>query len=250
MAQHWADCLRYLEQFDFLLKRKAPFFPARNGAFLCKENLLKILDISVPLSARLPVWPGDPQIVLEHYRTISEGNTSNDSRIACSVHSGTHVDAAAHFIENGITVEKLPLDIFIGPATVIELPEADIITPEILEAQDLPMQTRRLLFKTKNSALWADPDHQFNADFVALSSEAAGWIANRGINLVGTDYLSIQMFKDTEPLTHRILLEAGIVIVEGLDLQKVNPGNYQLVCLPIKLAGSEGAPARAVLIEE
>ena len=211
---------------------------------------MKILDISVPISARLPVWPGDPQIVLEHYRTISEGNASNDSRIACSVHSGTHVDAPAHFLENGITVEALPLDRLIGPTIVVELPAADIITSEILEAQNLPLGTRRLLFKTKNSALWNDPAHRFNPDFVALSSAAAGWIVKRGIDLVGTDYLSIQMFKDTEPLTHRILLEAGVIIVEGLDLRKIQPGNYQLVCLPIKLAGSEGAPARAVLIEE
>jgi arylformamidase len=234
----------------FSTETQSSIFPAGNGAFLCKEKPLKILDISVPISDRLPVWPGDPQIVLEHYRTISEGNTSNDSRIACSVHSGTHVDAPAHFIENGATVDELPLDILIGAATVIELSEADIITPEILEAQDLPLQTRRLLFKTKNSALWTDPGHRFNADFVALSSAAAGWIVKRGIDLVGTDYLSIQMFKDTGPLTHRILLEAGVIIVEGLDLRKIQPGNYQLVCLPIKLAGIEGAPARAVLIEE
>lgn len=211
---------------------------------------MKILDISLPISDRLPVWPGDPQIVLEHYRTISEGNASNDSRIACSVHSGTHVDAPAHFLENGITVEALPLDRLIGPTIVVELPAADIITSEILEAQDLPLGTRRLLFKTKNSALWNDPAHRFNPDFVALSSAAAAWIVKRGIDLVGTDYLSIQMFKDTEPLTHRILLEAGVIIVEGLDLRKIQPGNYQLVCLPIKLSGSEGAPARAVLIEE
>ena len=211
---------------------------------------MKILDISVPISARLPVWPGDPQIVLERYHSISQGYASNNSKIACSVHSGTHVDAPAHFIEDGITVEELPLDILIGPATVMELPEADTITPEILEARDLPPETRRLLFKTKNSDLWTEPDHQFNADFVALSPAAAGWIVNREIDLVGIDYLSIQMFKDIEPLTHRKLLEAGIVIVEGLDLRKVNPGNYQLVCLPIKLAGSEGAPARAILIDE
>jgi arylformamidase len=139
---------------------------------LRKKKLLKIFDISVPISAELPVWPGDPPIVLERYKVISKGNTSNDSRIACSVHSGTHVDAPAHFIENGNTVEELPLDTLMGPATVVELPEVDIITPELLEAQALPPQTRRLLLKTKNSALWTDPGHQFNPDFVALSSES------------------------------------------------------------------------------
>jgi arylformamidase len=211
---------------------------------------LKIVDISVSISAGLPVWPGDPQIEIERYRLISDGNNSNDSRIACSVHSGTHVDAPAHFIENGAIVEQLPLEILMGPVTVVELVEAEIITPELLEAQALAPQTRRLLIKTKNSALWADPGHQFNPDFVALNSESARWIVNKGIDLVGIDYLSIQMFKDAEAPTHRTLLEAGIVIVEGLDLRKVAPGDYQLFCLPIKLAGCEGAPARAVLIEQ
>ena len=214
------------------------------------EKQLKIVDISVPINSELPVWPGDPQIEIERYRLISDGDSSNDSRITCSVHSGTHVDAPAHFIENGARVEQLPLEILIGPVTVVELLEAEIITPELLEVQALAPETRRLLVKTKNSALWADPGHAFNPDFVALNSESARWIVNQGIDLVGIDYLSIQMFKDTEPLTHRILLEAGIVIVEGLDLRMVDPGDYQLFCLPIKLAGCEGAPARAVLIEQ
>jgi arylformamidase len=217
---------------------------------LWKENLLEILDISVSLNAGLPVWPGDPQIVLERYRCISEGNASNDSRIACSVHSGTHVDAPAHFIENGATIEQLPLDVLIGSATVVELLNDDIITPEILQALTLPGEIKRLLFKTKNSALWDDPAHQFNPDFVALSADAAAWLVKKGVRLVGVDYLSVQLFKDIKPLTHRILLEAGVIIVEGLNLQSVRQGSYQLICLPLKLAGSEGAPARAILIEQ
>ena len=210
---------------------------------------MRILDISVPISPELTVWPGDPGIVLEQYRAIANGNTSTDSRLACSVHSGTHVDAPAHFFENGATVEQLPLDVLIGKATVVEILNDDLITPEIMEAQVLPAETKRLLFKTKNSALWSDPDHQFNPDFVALSAESASWMADKGIKLVGIDYLSIQPFKDAEPLTHRILLEAGIIILEGLNLQGVNSGEYQLICLPLKLAGSEGAPARAILTE-
>jgi arylformamidase len=211
---------------------------------------MKILDISVPISPTLPVWPGDSAIVLEQFRAISKGNTSTDSRLACSVHSGTHVDAPAHFIENGSNVEQLQLEVLIGRATVVERLNDDIITPDILEAQTLPAGTKRLLLKTKNSDLWTDPAHQFNPDFVALSTESARWIVNQGIKLVGIDYLSIQMFKDTEPLTHRILLEAGVIILEGLNLREVNPGEYQLICLPLKLAGSEGAPARAILIEQ
>ena len=211
---------------------------------------MKIFDISIAIHPKLPVWPGDPQVVLERYRQLSKGDVSNDSRMACSVHSGTHVDAPAHFIEDGLTVEQLALDILVGTATLVEFPEIDIITPDLLEIQKLPPQTERLLLKTKNSDLWTDPDHEFNPDFVALSAESASWMVNKGIKLVGIDYLSIQMFKDAEPLTHRILLEAGIIILEGLNLRAVEPGVYQLICLPLKLAGSEGAPARAVLIEE
>lgn len=211
---------------------------------------MKIFDISVPVSPALPVWPGDPRVVLERFRKISDGSDSNDSKIACSVHCGTHVDAPAHFIENGSTIESLPLDVLIGPATVAEFPEIDRITPDLLEKKKLPLGIKRLLLKTKNSNLWIDPEHSFNPDFVALSTESAAWMVARGIQLVGIDYLSIQLFSDTEPHTHRTLLDAGIVIVEGLNLQKVSPGCYQLICLPLKLAGSEAAPARVVLIKD
>lgn len=208
-----------------------------------------IFDVSVTIHPNLPVWPGDPQIVLVRHRKLSKGDTSNDSKLACSVHCGTHVDAPAHFIEDGITADQLPLDMLVGTATVLEFPGIDIITPDLLETQILGPQTERLLLKTKNSDLWTDPDHEFNPDFVALSAESARWMVNKGIKLVGIDYLSIQMFKDAEPLTHRILLEAGIIILEGLNLREVDPGEYQLICLPLKLAGSDGAPARAILIE-
>lgn len=217
---------------------------------MLRENELKILDISVPISAGLPVWPGDPAVVLERFRSISAGDASNDSRIACCVHSGTHVDAPAHVIENGGTVDQLELGALIGPATVIEIPDVSVVTPEILEKASLPKGVQRLLIKTKNSTLWNDPHHPFHREFAALSAEAAGWIVEKGIRLVGVDYLSIQLFRDIEPLTHRILLQAGVIIIEGLDLRNVHPGGYSFICLPIKLAGSDGAPARAVLLAE
>ncbi|MDJ0985057.1 MAG: cyclase family protein [Desulfobacterales bacterium] len=211
---------------------------------------MKIIDISVPLSPHLPVWPGDRQIVLERYHALSRGDTSNDTRLVCSVHSGTHVDAPLHFVENGASVEQLPLDVLMGPAVVVELPEIDVITPEQLDAQELPPSTQRLLLKTKNSRLWDHPDHKFNPEFVALSAASADWMVDQGIRLVGIDYLSIQLYDDVEPQTHRTLLDAGIIILEGLDLRQVRSGRYDLICLPLKLAGSEGAPARAVLIEK
>ena len=211
---------------------------------------MKIFDISIPVNSELPVWPGDPKIVLKRYQAISEGHASNNSKLSCSVHSGTHVDAPSHFIEDGITVDQLPLDVLIGPAFVADFPNADAVTPDSLKALDLPKETTRLLIKTRNSALWSDPHHQFAPDFVAITPDAANWVVNRGIRLIGIDYLSIQRYKDLEPLTHETLLEAGIVIVEGLCLQNIQAGIYTLICLPIKLAGSEGAPARSVLIEE
>jgi arylformamidase len=211
---------------------------------------MKIFDISVSIHPKLPVWPGDPQVVLERYRQQSKGDASNDSRLACSVHCGTHIDAPAHFIDKGTTIEQLSLDSLVGSATVVEFPEINRITPDLLETQRIDAQTDRLLLKTKNSELWADPEHEFYPDFVALSAESARWVVNKGIKLVGIDYLSIQRFQDAEPQTHQILLEAGVIILEGLDLRAVEPGNYQLICLPLKLTGSDGAPARAILIQE
>ena len=211
---------------------------------------MKIMDISVPLSPGLPVWPGDPRIVLERCRVIGDGSASNDSRLACSVHAGTHVDAPGHFIENGSTVEQLPLDVLMGRTRVAEALTADVITPDLLEGLDLPAGTTRLLFKTRNSSIWENPEQPFKTDFVALNADAATWIVDHGIRLVGIDYLSIQMFEDPEAPTHHILLKAGVIIVEGLNLRNVRPGSYRLICLPLKLAGSDGAPARAVLIEE
>jgi arylformamidase len=210
---------------------------------------LKILDISVPVSPGLPVWPGDPPVELERYRALSAGDDCNVSRVCCGVHTGTHVDAPGHFIDNALTVEDLSLDTLIGPAMVIEVSVDEAIEPDFLESISLPYGTERLLFKTRNSNLWRKPDHNFQSDYVALSPQSAAWIVDRGIRLVGVDYLSVQMFEDSEPVTHRTLLEAGVVIVEGLDLRAAHSGSYQLICLPLKLVGSDGAPARAVLIE-
>ncbi len=217
---------------------------------LCKlrgERPLRILDISVPVSPGLPVWPGDSPVVLERYLSLSAGDDCNASRLSCSVHTGTHVDAPGHFVDNALMVENLSLDMLMGPAVVIEVPAVGTIEPDFLESVSLPHGTLRLLFKTRNSDLWRKPDHNFHSDYVALSPQAAAWVVDRGIRLVGVDYLSVQRFADSEPLTHRTLLEAGVIVVEGLDLQNVRPGSYQLICLPLKLVGSDGAPARAVL---
>lgn len=224
--------------------------PLGNLHFEERSYQLNFIDISLPISPDLPVWPGDPAVVLERIRAIAEGSVSNDSRLACSVHTGTHVDAPLHFLDHGAPVEELPLDFLVGPTELVEVSDADRITQDILENLNLPEDTTRLLIKTRNSDLWQDAKHTFNPGFVALDAQAARWVVDQGIRLIGVDYLSVQHFGDKTGATHRTLLTAGVVILEGLNMRDVKPGRYQLMCLPIKLSGADGAPARAILVEE
>lgn len=204
------------------------------------------LDISLTISPNLPHWPGSPCVELSRRRDMGRGDPVNDSTLVCGVHTGTHVDAPLHFLADGTDVTQLSLDALIGPAVVAALPNVDVITARDLEALNLPADTRRLLLRTRNSAIWQRGDREFHTDFVALTVEAAHWVVARGILLIGVDYLSVQIFGG-DPQTHIALLQAGVVIVEGLNLTEVAPGPYELICLPLKLAGAEGAPARAVL---
>jgi arylformamidase len=204
-------------------------------------------DITLTLSPELPYWPGDTAFELERVQKIDEGATANVSSLTMSAHMGTHVDAPDHFLNNGKTVEKLALSVLSGRAYVLYLPEADLITAAILEQAEIPPRTRRVLFKTRNSEYWSRQLKDFQTDFVALSPDAAQYLVDRGVKLVGIDYLSIAPYHQGL-VTHQILLKAGMVILEGLDLSAVSPGRYTLFCLPLKLAGSDGAPARAILI--
>ncbi len=204
------------------------------------------LDISLMISPDLPRWPGSPATELRRRRDMARGDAVNDSTLFCGVHTGTHVDAPRHFLADGADVTQLPLDALIGPAVVVALPDVDAVTVDDLEALNLPPDTQRLLLRTRNSEGWKRGDREFHADFVALTVDAARWVAARGIRLIGVDYLSVQIFRG-DPQTHIALLDAGVVIVEGLNLADVAPGTYELICLPLKLAGAEGAPARAVL---
>ena len=177
---------------------------------------------------------------------LEKGDIATDTTIHFSVHTGTHVDAPMHFVQDGHDVEQMPLDVLIGDASVAELANVDAITPDHLESLELPMGTERLLIRTKNSQLWAREVKEFNPDFVAFTAAAAQWLVDRRIRLVGVDYLSVQRFYDG-PETHQILLGAEVVIIEGLNLTDVPVGDYELICLPVKLRGVEGAPARVVL---
>jgi arylformamidase len=208
---------------------------------------MRTYDISLTISPSLPTWPGDPSVILERVEKIEDGSDANVSRIDIGVHTGTHVDAPYHFIRNGKTVDNLNLNLLTGRAYVLYLPGVDIITASVLERSQIPPRTRRVLFKTRNSAYWKNKDNQFQTDFVALSADGADYLIRRGVKLVGVDYLSVAPFEQSRP-THEILLSAGVVILEGLDLSGVTQGRYTLYCLPLKLAGSDGAPARAILI--
>ncbi len=207
---------------------------------------MRIYDISLGVSPDLPVWPGDPPIVLKRVAKIEDGANANVTHFSGSVHSGTHIDAPIHFLENGAGVEALPLNILIGRAYVIDLSDATVLDAETLEAAGIPPRTKRLLLKTKNSELWAKWETRFQEDFVGVNKSGAEWLIRKGVRLVGIDYLSIAPFKQSkEP--HQILLGAEVVILEGLNLYEVRQGRYNLYCLPLKLMGSDGAPARAIL---
>lgn len=208
---------------------------------------MRIYDVTLTISPDLVVWPGDPKIVLERVQKIEEGGKANVTRLAFSAHTGTHVDAPFHFLPDGDTVESLPLKLLTGRAYVVHIPDADLITREVIENAGIPPRTRRVLFKTRNSDHWAKGHEKFNTNYVALAPDAAGILIQRGVKLVGVDYLSVAPYEDTTP-THQVLLKAGVVIVEGLDLSEVEAGRYTFYCLPLKIAGSDGAPARALLI--
>lgn len=208
---------------------------------------MRTYDITLTVSSELPTWPGDPRVEIERVSKIEDGSNANVSRIDMGVHTGTHVDAPYHFLEDGITVEKLDLNLLSGRAYVLHLPDVDVITASVLEAAQIPPRTRRVLFKTRNSQYWASGDPDFQTDFVGLSADGAEYLVRRGVKLVGMDYLSVAPYKQSRP-THEVLLSAGVVIVEGLNLSEVSQGRYTIYCLPLKLADSDGAPARAILI--
>jgi len=210
---------------------------------------MTIYDISLTISPSLPTWPGDPGLELVQFEAMDAGAHVNVTRISSSVHIGTHVDAPYHFIKDGSTVETLPLEVLTGPCYVVQLPDGvDAITAEVLDRTEISTDMKRVLFGTSNSHFWARGETKFQEEFVAITEDGADWLVARGVKLVGVDYLSVSPFNDSEP-THKSLLQAGVVIVEGLNLSNVMRGFYDLYCLPLKIAGSDGAPARAILIQ-
>jgi len=197
---------------------------------------MEIIDISVPIRTGMVTYAGDPDVRLERTTAIAEGADANISKLDFGVHTGTHVDAPVHFIEGAAGADELSLDVLNGPCEVVEVPRLDESAVEAV-----PQGTERILFKTPNSELWGRT--AFVDAFERLNGAAAKALVGRGVRLVGVDYLSVG-----DEDAHHTLLGAGVVPVEGLDLRGVAPGSYDLHCLPLRLVGSDGAPARAILV--
>ena len=208
---------------------------------------MRFYDVTVPLSNELPTYAGDPGIEIRDWKSLAKGDSANLSVINFGAHTGTHVDAPAHFIAGAAKVESLPLDSLIGECVVIEVPEENLVIDEAFVTAHVPVGSIRVLFKTRNSEFWKTT--QFHTDFTYLDLGAATWLSDQGAKLVGIDYLSIERFKSPGHEVHHALLSKGIVILEGLNLTGVPPGRYELICLPLRLRSSlgDGAPARAVL---
>lgn len=213
---------------------------------------MKIYDISVPIRSSMPIWPGDPAVVLQMLSAIENGEQANVTGIKMSVHTGTHIDAPSHFIENAASVDQIPLKKLIGVVLVLEIDETvDVISDQILLAHpknDLLESTEKVLFHTKNSSLWLTHPEEFQSDYVGIDKSGAAYLSGLSLDLIGLDYLSIATYDETL-IPHKTLLSKGIVLLEGLNLTGVTEGNYEMFCLPLNLVGCEGAPARVILID-
>jgi len=202
-----------------------------------------VYDVTVPLVPGLPVYPGDPPFEIEPIQRLGSAPFSL-SRMSLATHTGTHVDAPAHFLPGGATIDSLPLEILLGKARVVEIPARERIDRADLEPRDL-RDDLRILLKTRMSGQMLKPG--FQEDHLYLSGDAAAYLAQAGLKLVGFDYLSVDRYGAPDYPAHHALLEAGVVIVEGLDLSEVEPGEYDMACLPLRVAGGDGSPARVIL---
>jgi arylformamidase len=204
---------------------------------------MKLIDVTVPLDAHLASYPGNTPFSLEAIKRIARGDSSNVSSIHMSAHCGTHVDAPRHFFDNGGDADGLSLDMLIGRTRVIE------VTSRTIAAEDLARldlsEDVRVLIKTSNSRLWGDPE--FHKEYVGVSESGAKHLVEHGLKVVGVDYLSVEQFRFPGAPAHHILLGGGVIVIEGLNLRDVEPGVYDMYCLPLRVVDSDGAPARVVL---
>jgi arylformamidase len=207
--------------------------------------MTRFYDITLPIAEGMLVYPDDPDVRVRPYSRIADGEDANVTELAFGSHTGTHVDAARHFIDGAQAVDALPLERLIGPARVVQIPR-DVRAIGARELREAGIDgERRVLLKTRNEVLLDRSD--FQKDFAYLTGDGARYLLDAGVQLVGIDYLSVEAFDADEPVAHRALLEQEVIIVEGVDLRDVPPGRYELVCLPLRVTGIDGAPVRAVL---
>ncbi len=204
-----------------------------------------LIDISVALDDGLPVWPGSSGVRIRRDSSIADGADANVTRLELDLHCGTHVDAPDHFLDDGRMIDSVTLDRMIGDADVVDARGASVLDAAHLETLGVPRDCERLLLRTRSLSSWAT-ESAFDEGFIGLNESGAEWVVQRGIKLVGIDYLGIQAFA-AGPETHRCLLRSSTAILEGLELAHVQPGRYELLCLPVLVAGAEAGPARAVL---
>lgn len=209
---------------------------------------MRIYDVTVPLREGMVTYAGtEPGPVLHFHSLIKNGESANVSALSLGSHTGTHVDAPDHFLDNGVTVEQIPVEYLIGAVTVIEHQGEGHITAADLESARIPAGATRLLAKTRNRDFWDDED--FHPEFIGFAEDAGEWLAERGFVLVGIDYLSIERFRSPTHAVHKALLAKGVVVLEGLDLRPVEPGEYFIVCAPLPVEGADGASARVFLLD-
>ena len=211
---------------------------------------MQIIDITIPLSEKTPVWEGDQGVKIRQVSFTDNGADFNISRTEFGVHAGTHIDAPFHLFSQGKTVDTIPLDILIGDAVVLKIdPSYDVIDVKTLQACGFLPGTQRLILKTRNTDYWVNDPYGFNRDFMGINTDGAEYLVEQEVQLVGIDYFSASPISDLKK-PHEIMLEAGIVILENTYLVNVKPGAYHLICLPLKLIGTDGAPVRAVLTKD
>lgn len=207
--------------------------------------MARLHDVTMPITEGMITYPGNPTTRVDPHSSLEDGEDANVTKLTFGSHTGTHVDAAHHFIEGGQTVDELPLDLLIGPARVYVLPDdVSAIGADALRAAGVQGE-ERVLLKTRNSALLGRDE--FEEDFAHLTGDGAEYLLEQGVRLVAIDYLSIEAFDADEPAAHRTLLEREVIVLEGVDLRRVDAGRYELICLPLKVAGIDGSPARVVL---
>jgi len=206
----------------------------------------RLIDVSVLLTPGIATYPGNPPFEIAPVHRLAAGDSANNSRLTMGTHTGTHVDAPKHFIDDRPGVDAMPLDLLIGRARVIDMPVRGGITAKDLEAAGL-REDLRVLLRTPNSKLWNNPKEPFHEEYAHLTGEGAKFLVDQGVKVVGVDYLSVEKFHTPGHPAHHALLGANVIIIEGLNLWEAEPGVYEMYCLPLKVEGADGAPARVVL---